>query len=113
VAAVVIFQGIVGQVLASGFIKHGHEVVIGTRDTTVPPSEGELAAERIPDAQLVRFHGVGHQPVDERPEEFDRLLLDFIRSYEFSWHWKLLRVFLRIKERYDKGLIWRVHKLKI
>jgi pimeloyl-ACP methyl ester carboxylesterase len=54
-------------------------VIIGTRDTTVPPSDGELAAERIPDAQLVRFHGVGHQPVDERPEEFDRLLLDFIR----------------------------------
>ena len=54
-------------------------VVIGTRDTTVPPAEGELAAERIPDAQLVHFCGVGHQPVDERPEEFDRMLLDFIR----------------------------------
>jgi pimeloyl-ACP methyl ester carboxylesterase len=53
-------------------------VVVGTRDTTVPPAEGELAADRIPDAQLVQFHGVGHQPVDERPEEFDRLLLDFV-----------------------------------
>jgi len=28
----VIGSGIVGQVLASGFIKHGHDVVIGTRD---------------------------------------------------------------------------------
>ena len=30
----VIGSGDVGQVLASGFLKHGHEVVIGTRDPT-------------------------------------------------------------------------------
>ena len=53
-------------------------VIVGTRDATVPPSEGELAAARIPDAQLVRLRGVGHQPVDERPDEFDRLLLWFL-----------------------------------
>jgi 8-hydroxy-5-deazaflavin:NADPH oxidoreductase len=28
----VVGSGDVGQVLASGFLKHGHEVVIGTRD---------------------------------------------------------------------------------
>ena len=28
----VLGSGVVGQVLASGFLKHGHEVVIGTRD---------------------------------------------------------------------------------
>jgi pimeloyl-ACP methyl ester carboxylesterase len=55
-------------------------VIVGARDMTVPPSEGELAASRIPGARLVRLRGVGHQPVDECPEEFDRLLLDFQRS---------------------------------
>jgi pimeloyl-ACP methyl ester carboxylesterase len=55
-------------------------VIVGTRDMTVPPSEGELAANRIPGARLVKLRGVGHQPVDECPEEFDRLLLDFQRS---------------------------------
>ena len=53
-------------------------IVVGAHDITVPPSEGELAAARIPDAQLVRLRGVGHQPVDERPDEFDRLLLWFL-----------------------------------
>jgi 2-polyprenyl-3-methyl-5-hydroxy-6-metoxy-1,4-benzoquinol methylase len=42
-----------------------------------------------------------------------RRLVKFIRVYEFSWHWRLLRALLRIKERYDKGLIWRIHKLKM
>jgi pimeloyl-ACP methyl ester carboxylesterase len=55
-------------------------VIVGARDMTVPPSEGELAANKIPGARLVKLRGVGHQPVDECPEEFDRLLLDFQRS---------------------------------
>jgi pimeloyl-ACP methyl ester carboxylesterase len=55
-------------------------VIVGARDMTVPPSEGELAANKIPSARLVKLRGVGHQPVDECPEEFDRLLLDFQRS---------------------------------
>ena len=55
-------------------------VIVGARDMSVPPSEGELAANKIPGARLVKLRGVGHQPVDERPEEFDRLLLDFQRS---------------------------------
>ena len=53
-------------------------VVVGTRDLTLPPSESELAASQIPGARLVKLRGVGHQPVDERPEEFDRLLLEFL-----------------------------------
>ena len=55
-------------------------VVVGTRDMTVSPSEGELAADRIPDARLVKLRGVGHQPVDECPEEFDRLVLGFLKG---------------------------------
>jgi len=37
----------------------------------------------------------------------------FIRSYELSWNWKLFRSFFRVKERYDKGLIWRMQKIKM
>jgi len=55
-------------------------VIVGARDRTVPPSEGELAANKIPGARLVKLRGVGHQPVDERPEEFDRLLLGFLKE---------------------------------
>lgn len=53
-------------------------VIVGARDMVLPPSEGELAAAKIPGARLVKMRGVGHQPVDERPEEFDRLLVDFV-----------------------------------
>jgi 3-oxoadipate enol-lactonase len=55
-------------------------VVVGTRDMTLPPSESELAASQIPGARLVKMRGVGHQPVDERPEEFDRLLIEFLKD---------------------------------
>jgi pimeloyl-ACP methyl ester carboxylesterase len=55
-------------------------VVVGTRDMTLPPSESELAASQIPGARLVKMRGVGHQPVDERPEEFDRLLVEFLKD---------------------------------
>jgi len=55
-------------------------VIVGARDVTVPPSEGELAANKIPGAKLVKLRDVGHQPVDECPEEFDRLLLEFLKE---------------------------------
>ena len=55
-------------------------VIVGTRDVTVPPSEGELAAACIPGARLIKLRGVGHQPVDERPDEFDRVLLEFLKD---------------------------------
>ena len=47
---------------------------------TVPPSEGELAANKIPGARLVKLRGIGHQRVDECPDEFDRLLLGFLKE---------------------------------
>jgi pimeloyl-ACP methyl ester carboxylesterase len=56
-------------------------VVVGTRDMTLPSSESELAASQIPGARLVKMRGVGHQPVDERPEEFDRLLVEFLQDH--------------------------------
>ena len=55
-------------------------VIVGTRDGIVPPIEGELAASKIPGARLVKLRGVGHQAIDERPEEFDRLLLGFLKE---------------------------------
>jgi pimeloyl-ACP methyl ester carboxylesterase len=55
-------------------------VVVGTRDVTLPPSEGMLAAAGIPGARLVKLPGVAHHPMDERPDEFDRLLLGFLKD---------------------------------
>ena len=47
----VIGSGDVGQVLASGFIKHGHEVLIGTRD----PAKLQAWAEANPQGRVADF----------------------------------------------------------
>ena len=39
----VIGSGVVGRTLAAGFLKHGHEVAIGTRD----PESSRNGAKRI------------------------------------------------------------------
>jgi pimeloyl-ACP methyl ester carboxylesterase len=57
-------------------------VIVGTRDVTLPPSESALAAAGIPGARLVKLRGIGHQPVDECPEEFDRLLRGFLKEQD-------------------------------
>jgi len=59
-------------------------VVVGARDMTLPPSEGALAAAGIPGARLIKLQGIGHQPVDECPEEFERLLLEHLKLPELA-----------------------------
>ncbi len=53
-------------------------VLAGGRDTTVPPSQGRLAARSISGARLVVWPDVGHQVVDERGDDFDALLIDHL-----------------------------------
>jgi pimeloyl-ACP methyl ester carboxylesterase len=43
-------------------------VIVGDHDTSVPPSEGQHAAARLPRGRLVVMHA-GHLPTDERPAE--------------------------------------------
>lgn len=43
-------------------------IITGSRDFTVPPTEGALAAAKMPNALLVEQVGVFHQPLDEQPD---------------------------------------------
>ncbi len=52
-------------------------VIVGSRDRTVPPGDGRLAAQRIPGARLVEL-ATDHHPGDEAPEDFRRALRDFL-----------------------------------
>jgi len=54
-------------------------IVVGTRDAITPPSDSQLMAELIPDAELVEIAGAGHMLMYERTEEIDELILDFAR----------------------------------
>jgi pimeloyl-ACP methyl ester carboxylesterase len=53
-------------------------ILIGGRDFTVPPEQGKLAARLMPNAQLVEWPSAGHSMIDDRPDEFDRLLIDYV-----------------------------------
>jgi len=53
-------------------------LVWGDRDRAVHLSSVKEIMKRMPNARLEILHGVGHIPYDESPEEFNRLLLDFL-----------------------------------
>lgn len=55
-------------------------VTVGELDLVLPPRFSQQLAERIPAARLVVIPGAGHQPFQEAPAEFNRLLVDFWQS---------------------------------
>ncbi len=57
-------------------------VVIGDEDRVTPPVLSEDIAARIPGARLVRIAGAGHISNIERPEEFNRVVLEFLNAVE-------------------------------
>lgn len=55
-------------------------VVVGDRDIGDFQDLAELFAREIPDARLEVVEGAGHLPSLERADDFDRLLLEFLRA---------------------------------
>lgn len=55
-------------------------VVVGSRDYTVPPDEGRLAARSLPQAELVEFETAHHQPLDEDPDRFISTVRAFMNA---------------------------------
>ena len=58
-------------------------LVWGTRDTAVPLYSAEPLHRHFHRSRLVRIDGAGHLPYEEVPEEFNRVLIEFLRS-EFA-----------------------------
>jgi 3-oxoadipate enol-lactonase len=54
-------------------------VLVGTEDVDDILAMAAHLAARVPGARLERIDGAGHLPSLERPEELNRLLLDFLR----------------------------------
>ncbi|HLW71563.1 MAG TPA: alpha/beta fold hydrolase [Candidatus Binataceae bacterium] len=55
-------------------------LLVGEEDVIAPPPLMELIARRIPHARFVKVPGAGHSVYFERPEEFNRILLGFLRE---------------------------------
>ncbi|HEY0735237.1 MAG TPA: alpha/beta hydrolase [Herpetosiphonaceae bacterium] len=53
-------------------------VVSGERDPLILPRQARRAAEAIPNARLQIIRRALHTPMDDRPAEFQRVLLDFL-----------------------------------
>ena len=53
-------------------------VVVGSEDVVTPPSDARRIAETVPGAELEIIEGVGHLSNMEAPEQFNRVLLDFL-----------------------------------
>src|SRR5436190_4027409 len=54
-------------------------VITSTHDSLYPPSVGEDMARRIPHARLAVIERAGHLSNLERPDEFNRIVLEFVR----------------------------------
>jgi pimeloyl-ACP methyl ester carboxylesterase len=55
-------------------------VIIGSRDATVPPREGRMASQRLPNGQLLELPAIYHQPLDECPDKVIPAVRDFLSS---------------------------------
>jgi pimeloyl-ACP methyl ester carboxylesterase len=55
-------------------------VIWGDGDTVLPISHATAAVESMPDARLVTVEGVGHFVHVERPAEFSRAVVDFVKT---------------------------------
>ena len=54
--------------------------LVGERDTVVPPSVTKALHEKMRGSELVAFETSGHSPYWEVPNEFNRVVLNFLRG---------------------------------
>ena len=57
-------------------------IIAGSEDRVVPPENAKMLLERIPSSRLVLFKGCGHLLFIERAEDFNKLVLDFLKSVD-------------------------------
>lgn len=53
-------------------------VVWGQHDTLMPPAVGEAVHHLLPHSDFIVIPGAGHNPMWDRPAEFNRIVLDFL-----------------------------------
>jgi pimeloyl-ACP methyl ester carboxylesterase len=55
-------------------------LIWGERDRAVDPGSAGMLVRTLPHAQTVMLPNVGHLPFEEAPDEFNRLVLDFLAA---------------------------------
>jgi pimeloyl-ACP methyl ester carboxylesterase len=59
-------------------------LVWGSLDRAVAPESAYELAANLENARLIVMNGIGHMPYEEAPEEFNRLVLDFLDGDDSS-----------------------------
>ncbi len=57
-------------------------LIWGSRDRAVPPDSAAKLAANFTSRKLVLLDGVGHLPYEEVPQEFNRIVLEYLQSGE-------------------------------
>jgi pimeloyl-ACP methyl ester carboxylesterase len=58
-------------------------LIWGLQDRMIPPNQARAIAELNPNLKLIELENAGHCPHDEYPEQFNSLLLDWLKSESF------------------------------
>lgn len=72
--------------LRTNYMDRLHEInaltcfIHGEKDALVPLADATDAAQRVPNAQLQVMHNCGHWPQRERPDEFNRIINEFLHD---------------------------------
>ena len=57
-------------------------LIVGDEDQPRVFAAADLLEKELPNARKVVMHGTAHLPNMERPEEFNRLVLDFLQDHQ-------------------------------
>jgi pimeloyl-ACP methyl ester carboxylesterase len=55
-------------------------IIWGSRDRIVPLEHGALIARMTPNSRLAVMRGAGHMPFYQKPEEFNRMVVQFLKQ---------------------------------
>ena len=61
-------------------IKSETLILTGSKDSLLPDTSSDILKEKIPNSKLVKIPGANHGVHYEQSEEFNRLVLDFLKS---------------------------------
>jgi len=59
-------------------------VVWGAEDQLISAEAGRRAAARMPSSEFVLMEGVGHVPMEEKPDELIRIVLPFLERHSLE-----------------------------
>jgi 3-oxoadipate enol-lactonase len=57
-------------------------IIVGEEDILIPPKYSKILHEKIQDSKLIIIRDCGHVPPIEKPEEFNRTVLDFLNEHD-------------------------------